>query len=108
LRDLDLKVADSDAAAMVSAVAEQKQQLTRELLDNTRLYNPALRSDANIALFDETEFFDFGDDMNGMLAEPMAQERISALQYASKHPLPDTDLNQLLQIMHEVQEQLDL
>lgn len=105
LRDLSTSL---PAQKMEPAMQDIRDQLTEELLDNARLYTPALRSDDNIALFEENEFFDLSGDMNGVLAEPMEQEQISALEYARREALAEDDIGELLVAIAETQQQLDL
>ncbi|HEY7772009.1 MAG TPA: PAS domain-containing protein [Marinagarivorans sp.] len=64
--------------------AEDKR-LPAELLENSRFYNPALRSQANVELFEQSEFFDFSGDMSGVFVETREHEPISAKQYSEKY-----------------------
>ncbi len=95
-------------AGLEPALQQRMDELTGELLDNARLYTPALRSDDNVALFGETEFFDCSGDMNGALGEPIERQHISAQEYARQHRFSDTDISELQVIIRETLEQLDL
>jgi PAS domain S-box-containing protein len=103
LRDLPLS-----ASTPATDMDGKKQQLTEALLDNVRLYNPALRSDEQVALFDENEFFDFSDGAAGVLGEQLEQEFISAEQYAQRQPVSADGLDELRELLREIQQQLDL
>jgi len=104
LRDLPL----STAAAPAPNLNDRKQQLTEALLDNVRLYNPALRSDEQVALFDENEFFDLSEGTTGVLGEQLEQEFISAEQYAQRQPMTADDLDEMRELLRDIQQQLDL
>lgn len=105
LRDLPLSALP---AAPATDLDGRKQQLTEALLDNLRLYNPALRSDEQVALFDENEFFDLSEGFTGVLGEQLEQEFISAEQYALRQPVSADELDELQELLREIQQQLDL
>ncbi|MFZ5603209.1 MAG: PAS domain-containing protein [Pseudomonadota bacterium] len=105
LRDLPLSALP---AAPATDLDGRKQQLTEALLDNVRLYNPALRSDEQVALFDENEFFDLSEGFTGVLGEQLEQEFISAEQYALRQPVSADELDELQELLREIQQQLDL
>jgi len=108
LRDLLESVKHGDTASMAEQVTSAEPQLTRELLDNTRLYNPALRSDTLIDLFEESEFFDVADDLNGVIGDSLEQIFVSAKTYSEQQSLSDHDLGALTIAIQESRQQLDL
>lgn len=108
LSDISQTIENTQATELNTALTEKKQAVTQELLDNSRLYTPALRSDENIDLFAEGEFFDCSHDLNGMLSEEGAElEIISAQEYANQHQ-SNHDMRQLLEIILETNEKIDL
>jgi len=108
LRDLSATAEKIPANAIAEHVANKKHELTDQLIDNVRLYNPALRSEENIELFGEAEFFDLSDDLNGVLGEALEQNYLSASQYLASQPLPANEIAELLHVIEEIQQQLDL
>lgn len=108
LRDISASVEKTGINELLEEVIEKKQTMTEVLMGNAKLYSPALRSEDNIALFDENEFFDFSDDMNGSLVIEEVTVAVSALEYAQQHQLPASEINELLDVVHDTQEQLDL
>lgn len=108
LRDLSATAEKSPLSAIAAHIADKKSALTQQLVDNVRLYNPALRSEQNIELFGETEFFDLSDDFNGVLGEKLEQNHISAREYVANQPLSASELAELHDVIEEIQQQLDL
>jgi len=108
LRDLSVTAEKSTSSAIAEQIAEKKHELTEQLIDNVRLYNPALRSEQNIKLFEDTEFFDLTDDLNGVLGEKLEQRYVGAAEYLASQPLPANEIAGLLQVIEEIQQQLDL
>lgn len=92
--------------ALSESVVQQQKALVPEILDEVALYNPALRSDSAVEHFGETEFFDCSDDLFGIIAEPLAQHRISAKAYVAEHG-HRISAPQLLGLLREVQDHLD-
>jgi hypothetical protein len=108
LRDLSSAVTKTSAKAIADHIAGKKHELTEQLIDNVRVYNPALRSDENIELFGEVEFFDLSDDLNGILGEKLEQSYVSAAEYRANQPLPASEIAELRNVIEEIQQQLDL
>ena len=108
LKELMDSVKRGDAVMTAEQVTAAEPQLTRELLDNTRLYNPALRSDALIELFEENEFFDVADDLNGVMGDALEQMFVSAKAYAKQQSLSEQDLGTLTVAIQESRQHLDL
>lgn len=108
LHDIAVQAERIAADELTQHVAQEKQKLTEALLDNARLYNPALRSQEHIELFDESEFFDLSDDSNGVLGDPIEREHISAVEYLARESLGDGDIVTLQDVIEEVLQQLDL
>lgn len=54
------------------------------VMDNARLFSPALRSDDKITFFEDTEFFEFNDADAGVLVDTEPKPKISAVEYAGK------------------------
>ena len=103
----DLVRSDDNQATNDSSGIGAVDEFTGELLDNSRIYNPALRSDANVDLF-ETEFFDGDGDINGMLGDSLEHEKLNARQYAERHSVSAADVSELQGLIVEIQEHLDL
>jgi PAS domain S-box-containing protein len=87
-------------------VAIKQAQFSSEVLDNTRFYNPELRSDENIDLFDD-ELFDFSDDMNGILATRVQYDTVSAKEYNTKYNVK-LDIQEINHRIGETQEKFEL
>lgn len=108
LRDLSIVPSDTPNNTVAERIAGKKHEFTEQLIDNVRLYNPALRSDENIEIFGETEFFDLSDDLNGVLGEKLEQTCVSAAEYLANQPLPASEVVELQHVIEEIQQQLDL
>lgn len=108
LRDISGAMNSGNMVDVAQEVADHMGSLTPQLLDNVRLYNPALRADENIDLFDEGEFFEPNGDEAGFLAEKIDVEVMSAAQYAARQSMSASDVAGLLAMFSEIEEQLDL
>lgn len=108
LRDISASVEKAGVNGLMEAVIEKKHSMADVLMENAKLYTPALRSEDNVALFDENEFFDFSEDMNGSLITEETLTTLSAVEYAQQHQLPQSEIHELLDAVHDTQEQLDL
>lgn len=108
LRDLSAAAGKAPAHAIAEHIAGKKNELTEQLIDNVRVYNPALRSEENIELFGETDLFDVSDDLNGILGEKLEQNYVSAAEYLANQPLPAREIAELQHVIEEIQQQLDL
>jgi PAS domain S-box-containing protein len=90
-----------------TTVTHKQKQFVTEVLDNARVYNSALRSDENIGLFGEDEFFDCSNGTNGILSNKIVYNKISALDYNLKYNVK-LDVHELSQIVREAQDKIDL
>lgn len=107
LGDIARAVQDDPQPGLNDTLKRAQQEITQELLDNSRLYSPALRSSENIDLFDEGEFFDCANDLTGMLGEEIEMETLSAEEYARQRRA-NTDMVQLSGLIDETQSLIDL
>ena len=87
--------------------AGKQKLIATEVLENTRLYNPVLRSEKNVDLFGEVEFFDCEHNVNGIIASPIHYEKISAKEYNQKYNA-SLDVQELSNRIRETQEKIDL
>lgn len=102
-----LELSDLECGKVATeSVLQQQKALVPEVLGEVALYNPALRSDSAVEHFAETEFFDCSDDLFGLIAEPLAQQGISANEYVGEHG-HRISAPQLLGLLTEVQDHLD-
>lgn len=108
LADISHRSDESSDNQINEIVEQEKRNVTQALIENSKLYTPALRSTDNVDLFEDDEFFDCSHDMGGMLSEAAIEyERISAQDYASTHH-SDNELVQLRDLVVETREKIDL
>jgi PAS domain S-box-containing protein len=108
LMGLSTAVEHESTTVLRTMLANEKRELTDELLDNSKLYTGTLRSADNIDLFETDEFFDCSGDTFGLLSESAeAAEPISAVEYSAKYPA-SANMQQLLVLIREAQESIDL
>lgn len=106
LRDISLNT-EQLPAQTAEVLSQHKQELTEEMLDNAKLYSPALRSAENIELFGDTEFFDADNDLFGMLGDDTPQHIISAAQYCQEFG-SKADISELINHIEDTRGILDI
>ena len=106
-REFLLDISKPEAINNSEQISDKERQLTQEILENTRLYNPALRSSDNVELFEDEEFFDCDHGCNGMLANDIALTRVNAKDYNARYTTA-VDVQELFNRIKETQEKIDL
>ena len=104
-----LDFADTEQVPQLNdKLVQQQKVLVNEVLDDVALYNAALRSDDSRTHFAETEFFDYSNDLYGVLADPLVAQgsKISAREYAREHG-HRVSVSDLLSIFQELQDHLE-
>lgn len=105
LRDLDQA---REATSLLPAIAAQKPQLTGDLLDDLRQYEPAAYLSPDPALIADEDLFDLGSTDQQDSARLAPLERISAVSYAQASHFSATDIAELQIAISETRQQLDL
>lgn len=111
-REFLVDIADTaesgQSSELMNTLQNRKQVIAEELLENRVLYTPELRSDQNINLFEEDEFFDCSHELKGMLSEAtVAIEIISAQAYCSRLKSSNSMRN-LLSIVKDTNDRIEL
>lgn len=107
LSDISCSSKREQAAELEELITSTKLHITDELVSNSKIYAPELRSENSVELFDNEEFFDCSNELNGMLYESQAcLDIISAEDYVNQHS--SYDVQQLHSAILETQEKIDL
>lgn len=107
LRDISSNADNTKPGQTPDKPSEQKKMLTEEILDNSILFNSALRTDENIDLFGDSEFFDCSNGMQGILGEPIETKKINAVDYCRTLRL-NINTGILMQCITDIQDKLEL
>jgi PAS domain S-box-containing protein len=99
LLDLTAQSNASTDKNLRSYVEERSPELVSEVLSDAVYYNRQLRDDREKEQFEDSEFFDFSHNLQGILADPMELLKISAQEYAEQqtHIMSSSEVLNLLE-----------
>ncbi|QEP43408.1 PAS domain S-box protein [Ectothiorhodospiraceae bacterium BW-2] len=85
---------------------DTEEKTTQLLIDNARLFTPALRSEQSIELFEEGEFFDFSIDDSGVLIDNEPKPTLSAEAYISNKDSHYFNPNEIAALLTDIEDTL--
>ena len=98
---------DNREEEVIQKLIANKQYLTVDLLENAKIYTKSLRSNENSILFEDSEFYDCSNDLNGMLSDNIEYEPLTAADYINRYG-ENRDISELLNRIRETQQKIDL
>jgi len=106
LKEISQNITEDESISQL--LSNKKEQLTENLLDNSKIFNSHLRTEEKSSYFEDDQFFDFSDNDAGALAEHPSATTQSATEYLELNPLSDEDIAQLIIIIDALLEMIDI
>jgi len=85
-----------------------KQNLTNELLNDSKLFNPHLRSNQAIEVFGDDQFFDFSEHDAGAYIETVQYEQTAAIDYLKNQQLSEQEIGDLVSVINDLDNELEV